>query len=222
MIKKPWLWLPPTWSHHLTPWALKIYSTIHSSYKPYSWKPFRWRNLYFPNPLGIAGGVDKNSVNVKDWWALGAGFCEVGTVTPKPQNQNTGKVLARNIRAESLWNCLGFPNKGLEFTISQLKQLPPQEKRPVPVFANIGKNRDTVLERAYEDYQTCIKALSPYVEAFIVNISSPNTKNLRELFKQENLISFLRSLKTASSSSERPLILKISPDLTDEDFFKSH
>ena len=219
MIDKPWLWLPPNWSHRITPLALKIYSKIYSSSEPFLWKSFQWRGIHFPNPLGTSGGVDKNSLNIKDWWALGAGFCEVGTITPRPQGQNPGKVLDRDVKAKSLWNSLGFPNKGLEFALKRLKALPPLGKRSAPVFANIGKNRDTPLDRAYEDYQTCIKALSPYVEAFVINISSPNTKSLRELFSPDNLPSFLESLKSANSLN-RPLILKISPDLEDQDFLR--
>ena len=220
MIERPWLWLPPDWSHKLTPFALKIYSKIPSSSSSSLWKSFYWRNLYFPNPLGTAGGVDKNVLNVKDWWTLGAGFCEVGTVTPRPQSQNPSPVLDRDIQSETLWNYLGFPNRGMKFALNRLKALPPPGKRPAPVFMNIGKNRETPLEKAYEDYQTCIKALSPYVEAFVINVSSPNTKNLREIFGEENLIFFLKLLRSKDLLMEKPLILKMSPDLSDRDFLR--
>lgn len=216
MIQRPWLWLSPHWSHKLTPFALKIYSKIHPAPSGV-WKPFHWRDLYFPNPLGTAGGVDKNVLNVRDWWALGAGFCEVGTITPEPQSQNSPPVLGRNIRTETLWNYLGFPNKGMNFALKKLKALPPSGKRPTPVFANIGKNRETPMERAYEDYRFCIKTLNPHVEAFVINISSPNTKHLRELFRENNLSSFLKTLKP---TTDKTLILKISPDLNDKEFSK--
>lgn len=219
LLKKPWLWLPPAWSHNLSPLALKIYSKVQTFHGSSSWKSFRWNEIYFPNPIGTAGGIDKNSLNVKDWWALGAGFCEVGTITPKPQSQNPGKVLDRNIKEESLWNSLGFPNKGLKFTVKKLQTLPPPGKRPAPVFINIGKNRDTPLHKAFEDYQLCIKTLSSYAEAFVINISSPNTKNLRELFDIKNLTPFLKSLKSANHLN-KPLILKISPDIKDNDFLQ--
>lgn len=219
-IKKPWLWLPASLSHKLSPLALKIYSRVFPSREPFRWKSFHWKNIYFPNPLGTAGGVDKNSLNVRDWWVLGAGFCEVGTITPKAQKPNPGRVLARDISTESLWNHLGFPNKGLDFALSRLKTLPPAGKRPAPVFANIGKNRDTPLNQALSDYHTCIKALSPYVEAFVINISSPNTEGLRELFAGRNLVPFLKSLKAAPGLGHRPLILKMSPDLSDSDFLR--
>lgn len=218
-MRKPWLWLPPNWSHHLSPLALKIYSKIQTNRKPFNWQSFQWKSISFPNPVGTAGGVDKNALNVQDWWTLGAGFCEVGTITPKPQNQNSGKVLGRNIKEKSLWNSLGFPNKGLHFAVKQLQALPPLGKRPAPVFVNIGKNRDTPLDKAFEDYQTCIKTLSPYAEAFVINISSPNTKGLREFFDRKNLPSFLNSLQSVDDT-KKPLILKISPDLTDSDFLQ--
>lgn len=215
IVKKPWLWLPPAWSHHLSPLALKIYSKIQANREPFKWQSFQWKGISFPNPVGTAGGVDKNILNVRDWWALGAGFCEVGTITPKPQNQNFGKILDRDIKEKSLWNSLGFPNKGLPFAIKQLKALP--LKRPAPIFTNIGKNRDTPFDRAFKDYQTCIKALSPYTDAFIINISSPNTKGLREFFDRKTLPSFLNSLQSVNNT-KKPLILKLSPDLTDSDF----
>ena len=219
IVKKPWLYLPPAWSHNLSPLALKIYSKIQTTREPFQWQSFQWKEILFPNPVGTAGGMDKNVLNVRDWWALGAGFCEVGTITPKPQNQNTGKVLDRNIKEESLWNSLGFPNKGLKFAMKQFRALPPQGKRPAPVFINIGKNRDTPLHKAFEDYQTCIKNLSPYADAFVINISSPNTKDLRELFDIKNLPSFLNSLQSVNER-KKSLILKISPDLADSDFLK--
>ena len=219
ILKKPWLWLPPAWSHYMSPSALRFYSKIQANRKPFEWQSFQWKGISFPNPLGTAGGMDKNVLNVRDWWALGAGFCEAGTITPKSQNQNPGKVLERNIKEKSLWNSLGFPNRGLPFAVKQLQALPPPGKRPAPLFVNIGKNRDTPFDRAFKDYQTCIKALSPYAEAFVVNISSPNTKGLREFFDKKNLPSFLNSLQSVNDT-KKPLILKLSPDLTDSDFLQ--
>ena len=179
MITKPWLFLPASWMHALSPLALKVYSRIKSA-EPYQWKSFHWKHLYFPNPLGTAGGIDKNAFHIKDWWSLGAGFLEIGTVTPEPQKANPSKILDRSLKHLSLWNNMGFPNKGLEFVKKRLVCLP--EKKPSPVFINIGKNRQTPLSETFEDYKKSLEALYPFADVFVINISSPNTKDLREAF----------------------------------------
>ena len=93
------------------PYGLKISSLFQHDEIP-AWKPFRWKNLEFKNPLGLAGGVDKNGESVEDWWAHGAGFVEVGTVTPRPQTANSGRILSRDYKTLSLWNRMGFPSHG--------------------------------------------------------------------------------------------------------------
>jgi len=214
LINKPWLFLPASWTYSLSPSVLKIYSRIKSS-KPFRWNSLHWRHLNFPNPLGTAGGIDKNALHIEDWWSLGAGFLEVGTVTPESQKANSGKILDRSLKHRSLWNNMGFPNKGLEFVKKNLSGLP--EKRPSPVFINIGKNRQTPVSQAFEDYKKSLSALHPYADAFMINISSPNTKDLRTIFDENRLPHFLKSLKDLMKSlnSKTPLILKISPDETD-------
>lgn len=214
MINKPWLFLPVSWTSSLSPLALKIYSRIKSS-KPCYWNSLRWRHLNFSNPLGTAGGIDKNAFHIEDWWSLGAGFLEVGTVTPEPQKANSGKILDRSLKHFSIWNNMGFPNKGLDFVKKKLSCLP--EKRPSPVFVNIGKNRQTPVSQAFEDYKKSLSALNPYADAFVINISSPNTKDLRTIFDENKLPRFLKSLKglMENLNSKIPLILKISPDETD-------
>ena len=214
---KPWLFLPANWIHFLSPLALKIYSQLYSS-QIKEWKSFRWRDLYFPNPLGTAGGVDKNALHIKDWWSLGAGFVEIGTLTPEAQKANPSKILDRNRKQLSLWNNMGFPNKGLEFVKKQLSFL--SDQKPTPVFVNIGKNRKTPLSQSLEDYKQSLTALHSFADLFVINISSPNTKDLRELFSEKTLPSFLKSLKQIMSDldSKKALILKISPD--EQDFLR--
>ena len=146
--------------------------------KPPRWKSFKWGNMEFPNPLAPAGGVDKSARHMKAWWALGAGFIEVGTITPLPQKVNKGVSLKRNIKEQALWNYMGFPGDGLKLICDRLTN---NSSRPTPVFANIGKNRYTPLEEADQDYIQCISALNSCVDAFVINISSPNTKDLRNL-----------------------------------------
>lgn len=214
MITKPWLFLPASWSHFLSPLALKVYSRIKPG-EPWKWKPFHWRHLYFPNPLGTAGGVDKNALYIKDWWSLGAGFLEIGTVTPELQKANSARILDRSVKHLSLWNNMGFPNKGLEFVQKKLSHLP--EKKPTPIFINIGKNRQTPLSEAFKDYKKSLEVLHSFADLFVINISSPNTKDLRKLFNEKTLLGFLKSLKEVINglNPKIPLILKISPDETD-------
>ena len=217
MIKKPWLFLPSRWLYHLSPLTLRIYSRIQSS-EPFRWKSFSWRQMRFPNPLGIAGGVDKNALHIQDWWRLGAGFLELGTVTPKAQEANPSPVLDRSVKHFSLWNNMGFPNKGMDFARERLLSLP--EKRPCPLFVNIGKNRETEISRAFEDYKKLLSSFHSLADAFVINISSPNTQDLRSLFSAKKLPQFLDSLKQCLKdlNSKTPLILKISPD--EEDFLR--
>ena len=208
---KPWLLLPPKWSYVLSPLGLKIYSRI-KSFKNQKWRPFSWRGLDFSNPLGTAGGVDKNALYIQEWWSMGAGFLEVGTVTPEEQKANPLKILDRSLAHRSIWNNMGFPNKGLNFVKEKLSSLP--ENKPTPIFVNIGKNRQTSLDQAVEDYRRVLSQLHPQADAFVINISSPNTDNLRSLFSEKKLPVFLKSLKDCMSdfNLQTPLILKMSPD----------
>ena len=209
--------MPSSWLYNLSPFALKIYSQISSS-KPFLWKPFSWRKMYFPNPLGIAGGVDKNALHIEDWWRLGAGFVELGTVTPQAQKANPSKILDRSGKYHSLWNNMGFPNRGMAFMKKRLLCLP--EKKQSPLFVNIGKNRRTEISQAFDDYKKLLSLLHPFADAFVINISSPNTQDLRSLFSEEKLSHFLKSLKQAREdlNLKTPLILKISPD--EKDFLR--
>lgn len=208
---KPWLWLSPTLAHKVGPAALKTLGLFGPA-RPPEWRPLDWRDLHFPNRLGIAGGVDKDALNVRDWWALGAGFLEVGTITLQPQPGNTPPVLGRDVGHEALWNRLGFPSQGVARVKARLEAL----KRPfaTPLFANIGKNASTPLEKASEDYVELLRQLRGTVDGFVVNISSPNTKGLRDLLKPDRLQAFLSPILTGK---REPILLKLSPDMEDEE-----
>ena len=220
--RKPWLWLPAKVAHDLSPFFLQT-RTLVSGAVTYRWRPFTWRGLEFVNRLGIAGGVDKNADSLRAWWTFGPGFIEIGTVTPRPQGPNPGKIMARDPKRSALWNKMGFPSGGMDRVVENLKRV----ARPyhTPVFVNIGKNRDTSNESAASDYVSCLQTLYSVADAFVINISSPNTKGLRDLLKPENLKGFLvpivdarnREAARVNDGRVRPLLLKLSPDLEQSD-----
>jgi len=211
--------LPPTLSYHLAHLLLSFYSGVVGYKKPPEWRPFRWKSLYFPNPIAPAGGIDKSAKHLKAWWSLGAGFIEIGTITPQPQKQNKGTILKRSIKEQTLWNYMGFPGEGVKAVKNRLKKLQNFYPHPTPIFANIGKNRQTSNEKAENDYVQCISTLSPYVDAFVINISSPNTKELRTLSEASHLRKILKLCK--SVEQEKPLFVKWSPDMESEEFLRS-
>ncbi len=224
-IIKPWLWIPPHWAHALGPYFLKVYG----HYKPLqtlTWSPFTWKQLEFTNPLGTAGGVDKNGDCLDGWWSFGAGFVEIGTVTPLPQKANDGPKIKRNLKSKAVWNRLGFPSLGLDSLVSRLTPL--YQPYFTPLFINIGKNRETPNEKAHEDYCLCLKKLNGLADVFVINISSPNTEGLRELLLPQNLKSFLEPIvktnkaltELRNSSQDTPLLLKISPDISENELEK--
>lgn len=209
MISKPWLWIPPQFSHDLSPWIMNVAGHLPARSIP-TWDSFTWRGLHFPNRLGIAGGVDKDGLGIKGWWNFGAGFLEVGTITPKPQPGNAGVRVGRDVAHEAVWNRLGFPSQGADRLSERLSSL---KQRRTPVFANIGKNAQTPLESAHHDYLFLIDRFAPLVDGFVVNISSPNTKGLRELLKPVRLKEFIAPLSEKFSAKATPWLLKISPDI---------
>jgi dihydroorotate dehydrogenase len=181
------------------------------------WQPRDWRGLHFDNPLGVAGGVDKNASAIQAWWAMGAGFVEVGTVTPRPQGPNPGRIIDRDNTAQALWNGMGFPNAGTERVRRRLALLPRPPR--TPIFVNIGKNRDTANEHAAKDYAACARMLAGLADAFVINVSSPNTSGLRDLQSERalrNLLDGVRASVRQTSASQTPLLLKLSPDLSDD------
>lgn len=165
--------------------------------------------------MGIAGGVDKNGEHLKDWWRLGCGFVEVGTVTPRPQSPNPGKIMDRDLELKAMWNKMGFPSEGAEETFYNLASYAPDYR--TPIFVNIGKNRHTPNEQAVNDYLTLIDQFRPFADAYVVNISSPNTKGLRDLQSKDNLSNLLGPLVDRVSHFEpTPILVKLSPDMGEE------
>nr|WP_262898192.1 quinone-dependent dihydroorotate dehydrogenase [Echinicola shivajiensis] len=169
--------------------------------------------LKFKNPVGLAAGFDKDAKLIDEMSMLGFGFIEIGTLTPKPQDGNPQPRLFRLPEDESLVNRMGFNNGGVEGAISRLKS----RKSKVLIGGNIGKNKVTPNDKAEDDYLICLKALHPYVDYFVVNVSSPNTPNLRDLQEKEPLKKLLLSIKEKNDQMDhpKPILLKIAPDLTD-------
>jgi len=177
--------------------------------------PRHLMGLTFPNPVGLAAGFDKNGDYLDALAELGFGFIEVGTITPKAQAGNPRPRLFRLTPEEALINHLGFNNKGVDYLVERL-----QKKRFTGILGvNIGKNRDTSLENAVDDYGYCFRRVAPYASYITLNISSPNTPELRNLQHGELLPRLLRSLKKEQASFSEtqkkylPLVIKIAPDL---------
>ncbi len=174
------------------------------------------RNLFgltFPNPVGLAAGFDKDAKLYKELSNFGFGFIEIGTLTPKPQAGNPKKRLFRLQEDSALVNRMGFNNGGVVDAVERLR-----ENKNVLVGGNIGKNKVTPNDEAVNDYVICFEALFDYVDYFVVNVSSPNTPNLRELQDKEPLTKLLQTLQDNNNgrSKRKPILLKIAPDLTNE------
>ena len=163
----------------------------------------------FPNPVGLAAGFDKDAVAVPALAAMGFGFLEVGTVTPKPQAGNPRPRLFRHRELRSLQNAMGFNNAGMESLKRRLTRCWPP---PVPVGVNIGKNRQTELAAAAEDYRVLVRYLGGRADYFVVNISSPNTPGLRDLQQGETVA---RLLEICQEETDLPVLVKLSPDMED-------
>ena len=169
--------------------------------------------ITFKNPVGLAAGFDKDAKLIDELDALGFGFIEIGTVTPLPQSGNDKPRLFRLPQDQALINRMGFNNEGVEAAMRRLKE----KKSNIIVGGNIGKNKVTPNENALNDYALCFEVLFPYVDYFVLNISSPNTPGLRELQDKEPLRKLLMHVKQLSASKGvyKPLLLKIAPDLVD-------
>ena len=170
--------------------------------------------LTFKNPVGLAAGFDKNAVLFDEFSYYGFGFVEIGTVTPKPQPGNDKKRLFRLIEDQAIINRMGFNNDGVEAVVERLKN----RKTDVIIGGNIGKNKVTPNENAIDDYLICFEKLFNFVDYFVVNVSSPNTPNLRALQDKEPLTKLLNSLQyeNEKKSKPKPILLKIAPDLTND------
>jgi len=177
---------------------------------------FDFLGLKFRNRVGLAAGLDKNADYLKELSALGFGFIEIGTVTPKPQPGNDLPRLFRLVNDESLINRMGFNKMGVDYVANKLQNRP----AGLIVGGNIGKNKVTPNEQAVEDYAICFDKLYTLVDYFVVNVSSPNTPNLRELQDKKPLLEILsrlvdlRNAWIKKGNISKPILLKIAPDLT--------
>lgn len=219
---KPFLFaLDPERSHAVSMRALQyLYQLKLSSLlaKPII-HPHKVMGLTFQNAVGLAAGLDKNADYVDALSALGFGFIEVGTVTPKPQEGNPQPRLFRLIEQKALINRMGFNNKGMDYVATRLEKI----KYRGVLGINLGKNKDTPLEEAVSDYLLGFKRLWPWASYFTINISSPNTQGLRHLQRGEFLQQLLIALKDEQAHVQNhhhhyiPLVIKIAPDLTNEE-----
>ena len=220
---RPLLFLmPPEQAHKFTfsllrllfliPGINKIFQALFS-YR----SPLLERQLFginFPNPIGLAAGFDKDAKLISPMASIGFGFIEIGTLTPKPQVGNPQPRLFRLPGDQALINRMGFNNDGVEAAVERLKKRTPG----TIIGGNIGKNKVTPNHQAYEDYISCFQALYPYVDYFVINVSSPNTPGLRELQEKEPLMDLINRLQQENQQKPepRPILLKIAPDLTDQ------
>ena len=192
-------------------------------------------NLSFPNPVGLGAGFDKNAKYLRELETLGFGFVEIGTVTPRPQAGNEKPRLFRLPKDGALINRMGFNNDGVDVIAGRLKKWRKQQAKnnqqlakaasdrqlpiadcPLIIGGNIGKNKTTPNEEAWKDYEICFRALHPFVDFFVVNVSSPNTPGLRELQEKDALKKILTHLQDMNKTfaQQKPILLKIAPDLT--------
>lgn len=223
LIIRPLLFLMnPEKAHHFTFDLIKVSFKIPGVKGVFNWL-FNKENssfekelmgLRFPNPIGLAAGFDKDAKLVDELSAFGFGFIEIGTVTPFQQDGNPKPRMFRLPADNGLINRMGFNNAGVEAAAEHLKK----RKGNLIIGGNIGKNKLTSNENAIDDYLLCYKSLYPYVDYFVVNVSSPNTPGLRDLQEKEPLTSLLHQVQLLNQSmpKSRPLLLKIAPDLTND------
>ncbi|ABN73872.1 dihydroorotate dehydrogenase [Actinobacillus pleuropneumoniae] len=206
-------------AHNFSIQALKLAGKLPINVLPMPLNPVEVMGLQFKNPIGLAAGADKNGEAIDGFGKLGFGFIEVGTVTPVAQDGNPKPRQFRILEAEGIINRNGFNNLGVDVLVENVKKA----KYDGIIGINIGKNAVTPIERALDDYQICLRKVYEHADYITVNISSPNTKNLRTLQYGEALDDLLRSLKSEQESLSqkfnryKPLVLKIAPDLTDEE-----
>jgi dihydroorotate dehydrogenase len=187
---------------------------VLSSFQPAS-KPITLFGLTFPNPVGLAAGLDKNGVALPAWAALGFGFIEIGTVTAKAQPGNPKPRIFRFPEQQALVNRLGFNNDGADAIAQRLRALRESGRWPaVPVGINIGKSRATPLEQATDDYLYSFRVLRDFADYITLNVSSPNTPGLRELQEPEKLLELLCAIGNETGTAPKTLMVKISPDLS--------
>jgi dihydroorotate dehydrogenase len=207
-------------AHHLTVGWLRTASHFNlalralKSFQPPS-KPKTVFGVKFPNPIGLAAGLDKNGVALPAWAALGFGFIEIGTVTAKAQPGNPKPRIFRLPAQQALINRLGFNNDGADAIADRLRRLRNSERWPaVPVGINIGKSRATPLEQATNDYLYSFRLLREFADYITLNISSPNTPGLRDLQEPQKLSELLQAIGKEAGATPKPVVVKISPDIS--------
>lgn len=209
--------LPAEAAHNLAILGLRLTppSLLRTAFGPTPQKPTKLFGLTFPNPVGLAAGMDKNASALRAWEALGFGFVEAGTITAMAQPGNPKPRCFRYPSQQALINRMGFNNAGASAVANRLARQKASGRWPrVPVGINIGKSKLTPNEQAASDYATSYKLLLPFGDYFVVNVSSPNTPNLRALQDRDALAEIIRTLKRINNI--KPLLVKIAPDLTDD------
>jgi dihydroorotate dehydrogenase len=222
LLVRPFLFLfDPEAIHHFTfqfiksicqvPGVKALFTTIYKFQHPTLERTLF--GITFPNPIGLAAGFDKDAKLIDELACFGFGFIEIGTLTPKPQPGNDKPRLFRLPADKGLINRMGFNNGGVADAVIRLRK----RNSNVIVGGNIGKNKITPNENAFDDYKICFDQLYPYVDYFVVNVSSPNTPGLRELQEKEPLKKLLEGVKRLSLQKEKPkpVLLKIAPDLAE-------
>ncbi|MDI9719905.1 quinone-dependent dihydroorotate dehydrogenase [Acinetobacter junii] len=211
--------LAPERAHELTLSMLDKAYKLGFMHQKVANKPVTCMGIEFPNPVGLAAGLDKNGAHIDALAALGFGFIEIGTITPRPQAGNPQPRLFRIPEAKAIINRMGFNNDGVNKLVENVKA----SKFKGILGINIGKNADTPVEDAVSDYLICLEKVYNYASYITVNISSPNTKNLRSLQSGDALTELLQTLKDRQLELAEqynhyvPLVLKVAPDLTIED-----
>lgn len=223
----------PEWVHYFSMNSLRLFcrlggkKILRSLFVPKENVASEVLGLRFPNKVGLGAGFDKNARYLRELECLGFGAVEIGTVTPLPQPGNEKPRLFRLPKDNALINRMGFNNEGVEVVRDRLRELKIEsgklksEMDRMIIGGNIGKNKVTPNEEAWKDYAICYRELYPFVDYFVVNVSSPNTPGLRELQEKDSLHKILTTLQEmrkelALANGHKPLLLKIAPDLTQE------
>ena len=219
-LARPMLFsLAPERAHELTLSLLKSAHKFGIGHQTVAHKPVTCMGIEFPNPVGLAAGLDKNGAYIDALAGQGFGFIEIGTITPRPQAGNPHPRLFRLPQAKAIINRMGFNNDGVDQLVENVKAA----KFKGILGINIGKNADTPVEKAVDDYLICLEKVYNYASYITVNISSPNTKNLRSLQSGDALTELLETLKKRQLELAQeyqhyvPLVLKVAPDLDNSD-----
>ena len=218
--------LPPEVSHYVALELLKLGSLLRINQlisrftqRNVAQKSTQVMSIDFPNQVGIAAGLDKNGDYISVFESLGFGFVEIGTVTPRPQTGNPKPRLFRLAKKNAIINRMGFNNKGVDYLVKQVKK----SSHKIPLGINIGKNFDTPIESAIDDYLICLNKVYDYADYVVINISSPNTPDLRNLqhgdYLQDLLSALIKQQAVLAIAFDKyiPLLVKVAPDLDEEE-----